>query len=174
MPRFEWYDVTQSREIEQGDILENVDIYIPLPHQEGQEEPVPSRVETHDVIILTQSCDIIKPECQHLVVCPVWTLEEAKQEVAHFRTGTGCEDLRKGWGVGYHLLDRCDKPNFRRDFRVVNFYRVFELPKSRVMAIVGAQSERLRLLPPFREHMSQAFARFFMRVGLPVDIPAFV
>jgi hypothetical protein len=32
---------------------------------------------------------------------------------------------------------------------------------------------RLRLLPPYREHLSQAFARFFMRVGLPVDIPPF-
>jgi hypothetical protein len=32
---------------------------------------------------------------------------------------------------------------------------------------------RLRLLPPYREHLSQSFARFFMRVGLPVDIPSF-
>jgi len=31
----------------------------------------------------------------------------------------------------------------------------------------------LRLLSPYREHLSQAFARFFMRVGLPVDIPPF-
>ncbi len=29
---------------------------------------------------------------------------------------------------------------------------------------------RLRLLPPYREHLSQAFARFFMRVGLPVQV----
>jgi hypothetical protein len=28
-----------------------------------------------------------------------------------------------------------------------------------------------RLLPPYREHLSQSFARYFMRVGLPVDIP---
>jgi hypothetical protein len=31
--------------------------------------------------------------------------------------------------------------------------------------------DRLRLLPPYREHLSQAFARYFMRVGLPQDIP---
>jgi len=24
--------------------------------------------------------------------------------------------------------------------------------------------------PPYREHLSQAFARFFMRVGLPIPI----
>jgi len=29
---------------------------------------------------------------------------------------------------------------------------------------------RLRLLPPYREHLSQAFARYFMRVGLPSNI----
>jgi hypothetical protein len=29
------------------------------------------------------------------------------------------------------------------------------------------------LLPPYREHLSQAFARFFMRVGLPVEVPPF-
>jgi hypothetical protein len=33
--------------------------------------------------------------------------------------------------------------------------------------------DRLRLLPPYREHLSQAFARLFMRVGLPADIPPF-
>jgi hypothetical protein len=33
--------------------------------------------------------------------------------------------------------------------------------------------KRLRLLPPYREHLSQAFARFFMRIGLPVHIDLF-
>ena len=34
-------------------------------------------------------------------------------------------------------------------------------------------ARRLRLLPPYREHLSQSFARFFMRVGLPIDTPSF-
>jgi hypothetical protein len=29
---------------------------------------------------------------------------------------------------------------------------------------------RFRLLPPYREHLSQAFARFFMRVGLTIPV----
>ena len=29
---------------------------------------------------------------------------------------------------------------------------------------------RLRLCPPYREHLSQAFARYFMRVGLSINI----
>jgi hypothetical protein len=38
-------------------------------------------------------------------------------------------------------------------------------------AHVEKLGNRLRLCPPYREHLAQAFARFFMRVGLPSDIP---
>jgi hypothetical protein len=27
---------------------------------------------------------------------------------------------------------------------------------------------------PYREHLAQSFARYFMRVGLPVNIPPFI
>lgn len=33
------------------------------------------------------------------------------------------------------------------------------------------KGDGLRLHPPYREHLSQAFARFFLRVGLAGDIP---
>lgn len=36
--------------------------------------------------------------------------------------------------------------------------------------ITRKEIEHLRLLPPYREHLSQAFARYFMRVGLPQDL----
>jgi hypothetical protein len=36
-----------------------------------------------------------------------------------------------------------------------------------------AEKLHLRLLPPYRKHLSQSFARFIMRVGLPIDIPSF-
>ena len=32
---------------------------------------------------------------------------------------------------------------------------------------------RGRLQSPFLEHLSQAFARFFMRIGLPSTVPEF-
>jgi hypothetical protein len=55
----------------------------------------------------------------------------------------------------------------------VDFRRVFSLPLGFMRGLATAQGNRLRLLPPYREHLSQSFARFFMRVGLPEDIPAF-
>ncbi|MBN1189933.1 MAG: hypothetical protein JXA46_09280 [Dehalococcoidales bacterium] len=172
MPKYDWFEIIRDNDLQQGDILENVDIYLALPDEE-QSDNVKSVVETHDVIVLTQSCDITKEVCRNILVCPIWTLSDARQEVSHFRTSRGLEDLRNGRVVGYHILNRCDKTDFRRDFRIITFYRVFELPKNRAIAIASAQSKRLRLLPPYREHLSQAFARFFMRVGLPADIPKF-
>jgi hypothetical protein len=172
MPKYEWYDIVQGNELQQGDILEGVDIYLALP--DGvKSDNVRSLVETHDVIVLTQSCDIVKEMCRNILVCPIWTLADAMRQVPHFKTARGLEDLRNGRVVGFHILNKCDKEDLQRDFRIITFYRVFELPKARAIAIANAQSQRLRLLPPYREHFSQAFARFFMRVGLPTDIPKF-
>ena len=49
----------------------------------------------------------------------------------------------------------------------------FEIIVPRVGACADARrlGNRLRLCPPYREHLAQSFARFFMRVGLPIDIP---
>jgi len=54
----------------------------------------------------------------------------------------------------------------------VDFRRLYSLPIAYVRHKLEA-ALHLRLLPPYREHLSQAFARNFMRVGLPVDIPPF-
>ena len=59
------------------------------------------------------------------------------------------------------------------DFTLVDFSRVFTVDAGLVRELAGSQGPRLRLNPPYREHLAQAFARFFMRVGLPVDIPPF-
>ena len=60
-----------------------------------------------------------------------------------------------------------------RELRVVDFRRVYSLPLTFVCQVAARTGQRLRLLPPYREHLSQAFARDFMRVGLPQDIPPF-
>jgi hypothetical protein len=48
------------------------------------------------------------------------------------------------------------------------------LPYSYLSKHAESLNDRWRLQPPFLEHFSQAFARFFMRIGLPSAIPAYV
>jgi hypothetical protein len=89
------------------------------------------------------------------------------------RSRRGREDLRRGNLPGYHLLNRCALPGLETDFLVLDFRSLFGVPIAMARDLAKIQSPRRRLLPPYREHLAQAFARFFMRVGLPVDIPAF-
>lgn len=58
-------------------------------------------------------------------------------------------------------------------YQVVDFRNIYSVSLNFLSDLTMKKGERLRLLPPYREHLSQSFARFFMRVGLPVDIPAF-
>ena len=73
----------------------------------------------------------------------------------------------------YHLLAASDLRDQTRELRVVDFRRVYSLPLTFVRERAARTGERLRLLSPHREHLSQAFARYFMRVGRPQDIPPF-
>jgi hypothetical protein len=56
---------------------------------------------------------------------------------------------------------------------MVDFHRMFVLLKPVVEAVARSARLRLRLRPPYREYLAQAFARYFMRVGLPLDANAF-
>jgi hypothetical protein len=55
--------------------------------------------------------------------------------------------------------------------RIIDFHEIISLPRAFLEAwTIRAGASRLRLLPPYREHLSQAFARYFMRGGLPLNI----
>jgi hypothetical protein len=74
----------------------------------------------------------------------------------------------------YHLLNHCELTDHKSDCRLIDLGNVFSLPFTLISQVAKERGDRIRLNPPYREHMSQAFARFFMRVGLPVDIRPFV
>ena len=53
----------------------------------------------------------------------------------------------------------------------VDFHEVFTLPRPVLESLLrNLRLVRPQLLPPYREHLSQAFARFFMRVGWPTPV----
>ena len=66
-----------------------------------------------------------------------------------------------------HLIEKCDAKAFSFEKQVVDFRAIYTLPKDFVLAFAKTQKVRTRLLSPYKEHLSQAFARYFMRVGLP-------
>jgi hypothetical protein len=171
---YPWYEALQGDDVEQGDLLETCPIF--LPPEDLADETLASatfRWEERDLIVLSQSCDLVKgrEKVTDVLLCAAWRRSELTE--GYLATSKGMEDARRGNLPGFHVLAACSLPGLEREIRVVDFRRVYSLPLAFLRRRSATSGKRLRLLPPYREHLSQAFARFFMRVGLPVDVPPF-
>jgi hypothetical protein len=125
------------------------------------------------LIIVTQSCDLENSKVELVAMCPTYTLDEFEATNPKFKSKDRWESVRNGRQPGLHLLGSPGNPDDNRTALVVDFGQIFSLPPGYLERKAEAAGERLRLQSPFLEHFSQAFARYFMRVGLPSQIPAF-
>lgn len=172
MNGYPWYDcVEENKPLLQGDFINSCPIVVPPDIRENQKAEVD--IIEYDIIIMSQSCDILNRKVNIILVCPIFPLKEFEEKSIFFKSRKGKESLRQGNIPGYHLLNECKIEGFKRDFFVVDFHNVYGIQIDYLLRLVKKVGKRLRLLPPYREHLSQAFARFFMRVGLPEDISPF-
>jgi len=160
-------------DLEQGDLLERCPVFLPPEDLAETWDEAAFTWEERDVIVLTQTCDLVpsREKVTEVLLCAAWSRSDLKS--GHLASPRGLEDARRGNLPGYHLLAECDLPGLVREVQIVDFRRVYSLPLTFVRPRAARAGDRLRLLPPYREHLSQAFARYFMRVGLPPDIPPF-
>lgn len=175
---YPWYEeVHYSNDITQGDVV--CGCLIPLPKEElyslilSESDQRPEGtidIKQADIIVLSQVCDIENDKIDSIVACPIWPLKTLMSKNTYYASTNGKESLRQGKEPPYHLLNAYSSTNIIHDFSVVDFHRIYSLPKEFLKKVAQSIPYRLRLLPPYREHLSQAFARYFMRVGLPVDI----
>ena len=168
---YPWYQVTSGPELQQGDILSDCPHFlIPPIGQIGGVIDV--RVERGDSIVISQSCDLEAGKIEDVVLCPVYSREELRHDPSLGKTHRW-EDIRKGRMPRFQILNRCELEGHSRDYSLVDLAKIFTLPIDLVRRFAEDSGSRIRLLPPYREQLSQSFARFYMRVGLPVDLPKF-
>ena len=163
----------RGEDLAQGDYLPNC--LIPLFGsdfgKDNESEIVP--VKRSSLIIVTQSCDLANAKVPFAALCPIFSLEIFESVNPRFKSKGEWEQVRKGRREGLHLLASPDNPQVNRAALVVDFRQIYSLPITYLSNHVSNLGDRWRLQPPFLEHFSQAFARFFMRVGLPSSIPPF-
>ena len=164
---YPWYEAVSGGDLEQGDML------MKCPNYWLQPDGTFERQE-RDCFVISHSCDLANDKLRVVQLCPFWTLDEFALKAEFLRSRRGKEELRRGNAPGYHLLNRCEIEGSTHSLLVVDFRSLFGIPLDLARNLGIAQSPRIRLLPPYREHLAQAFARFFMRVGLPMDVPAFI
>ena len=132
-----------------------------------------SPVDEGDLIVVTQSCDLENRKARFVALCQIFQLDEFEKLNPEFKRKGEWEKVRKGRREGLHLLASPTEPQNNRGALVVDFGLIISLPIDFLIEHAARSGDRWRLQSPFLEHFSQAFARFFMRVGLPSSIPPY-
>lgn len=177
----DWWKLTVSGEHEQGDLLFDLPVVTESTITvDGDDTTVTSRVEHLDAIILTQTCDLANAKLPTVLVARVLPWSRFAEAQLH----AGNQAVRS---KGYLLaLLRGDLPPLsllhertaapQLPWSVVDFRLLSTVQRSRLDDLVTqpGSKQRLRLVSPYKEHLAQAFTRFFMRVGLPHDAAGFL
>lgn len=181
-----WYQVVDSNQLASETLLEQGDILRDCPRFgiEGLDQwPPPDDAEVDvatdlvQAVVLTQTCDLVQKKVEWVLLAVVVPWPEARDAmVAQGNQAAKGSKFREALVQGnlpaLALLHR--HADSEMNWSVVDFHQIFVLPKTLVLNIAKANGARLRLASPYKEHLSQAFARYFMRVGLPHDAKAFV
>lgn len=168
---YPWYEVVEGEEISQGDIIKDCPVVIIPPVGDVSEDvEIEATMQTIDVIVMTQACDLEQGNVTNVILCGLSNAKAVKTNKGkapdiNFFTG-----VKNGRNVSIHLLNKHNGESINCEHQVVDLRQLYSLPLATVKALAAKKGKRLRLLPPYREHLSQAFARVFMRVGLPTDI----
>jgi len=188
---FPWYERAEpNAELQQGDFILNCYLLgwadqVPVIEDQNEEELLRVHRETirKDIIVMTQSCDIEQGKVKEIVACPIYGVtefkasweaaERGKEQNPTPRKWKGfCKDIQDGFIWNYAMLNSGGIDDLRTEHRIVDFHELYTLPLEFLKAVARQRGPRLRLAPPYREHLAQAFARYFMRVGLPSPMDA--
>jgi hypothetical protein len=185
-----WYSCVDAQTpLTQGDLISDCPVIAwaagPLnlsESEEGESLKGATIAIRADVVVMTQACDLENNKVDNVILCPhisvsdyrkAWEEEmRTRQQNPTTRAwGKLFEDIRDGYVWNLTILNAGESGDLKIEHRVVDFHDVYTIPRSFLESLLKQRGgPRLRLNPPYREHLSQAFARFFMRVGLPVPV----
>jgi len=165
-----FWEQVSGVDLRQGDYLPNCPVPMFRPQPEAEDE---IQVKEFDLVVLTQSCDLENRKARLVALSPIYSLSEFESLNPKMAQKGQWEEVRRGRREGLTLLASPTSPANNRATLVVDFREIYSLPFEFLSTHADKLGLRWRLKSPYLEHFSQAFARFFMRVGLPSSIPPF-
>ena len=183
MPFESWYAaISDTDELYQGDILSSCCVPILLsdlplkPEDAGTVEPE-FDLQFVDLAVLTQTCDIENGHVDQVLLVELISYEDLVKEQGEANpvvksTEKFKKPLSEGAVNGLFLFPhRLAEPKL--PWTIADFRKLHTLPKAYLSKRAKAMGTRLRLQPPYREALSQAFARFLMRVAFDEPLTSF-
>lgn len=168
-----WWVQIEEPHLAQGDYLPRCFVPFFAPDYGTKEGIQDVPVKEYDCIVVTQSCDLENDKASLVALCPIYPISAYEEVNPDLKQKGAWERVRQGRVEGLHLLASLDDPSNNRSCLVADFREIYSLPTGYLKQHAQSIGRRWRLQSPYLEHFSQAFARFFMRVGLPSSIPPF-
>jgi len=185
-----WYSCVEAQTpLTQGDLISDCPVIawasgpLNFSASEGAESLKAATIAIRaDVVVMTQACDLENNKVDNVILCPhssvsdyrkAWEddMKTRHQNPSKKAWAKFFEDIRDGFVWNLTILNAGESGDLKIEHRVVDFHDVYTIPRSFLESLLKQRGRpRLRLNPPYQEHLSQALARFFMRVGLPVPI----
>jgi hypothetical protein len=170
-----WYTTVNTISVEQGDFVQDVPIIVTEQLLTNIKQEVNPTIDTFDMVVLSQSCDLINlNKLSQVQLAPIYTLKALLKRNKGFNKLEWLNNLRKNNVNRYYLLGINRGSTFKLNgLLVIDFGNIRSIPVKTLFELCKKQPKRRRLASPYLEQMSQQLARFYMRVGLPNDIPEF-
>ena len=167
-------DLDPSAWLLQGDILQSIRIPIFEDlHKLDSDGYAEVPLDSGTLIVMTQSCDLENRKAPMVACCPVHTLDDFESVNPTFKKKGQWGECPAWQNHEPSFVARWPTPNDNRKCLLVDFRVIHSLPFDYVLDFIKAEPTHPRLRSPYLEHLSQSFARVFMRVGLPTNIPKF-
>lgn len=149
---------------------------LPTSEQEANENEYTAGFDFLDVMVLSQTCDIIvQPNgvrrVSQIVACPVWELPRLRKVQPEVDRSGFLGNVIKGHVPLWHALAPCKLPGLERPHMFLELKRILTIPVDQAEELAGQQSPRLRLLSPWREQMSYAVGTLLSRPAIPHPVP---
>ena len=174
---YPWYESVSDGTLRQGDIFFDFPVFVAKADAAIMRKYLSGESKVNfggtvlkmNVIVASQSCDLEHDKVKTVILCPIWDLDHVRDKFDW--DDEKLENVRTGRENNWHMVHESDDP--KAAISVVEFRRVYTTTKKMLLMFVEENDSHARLMPPYREHFSQAFGRYFMRVALPIDIPTF-
>jgi hypothetical protein len=180
---YDWYSLVPNDEpVTQGDIICDCPV---VEISAKQESPYiqGNLIRLRFGIVMTQACDLEHGKVDNLTVCELVPLIDLLNASSNLKYQANFKDINKqrkqsivkefkqGHVLNHHLLNNYESESMDFSYHTVSLKETFTVPVATLNNLLTAQGgQRLRLLPPYREQLGQAYARVFMRVGYPIDL----
>ena len=142
-----WWEETRESTLAQGDHLPACMVPF-LPSNYGERDTIEITLRHANLIVITQSCDLVNGKADTVVLCPVMTIGGLQQIFPQYQAPKNLEPLRQGRVNGLHLLAGFQNPADNLAALVVDFRQLYSLPFAYLCRRAEQLGTRSRLQSP--------------------------